>query len=274
MCSVLEVSRQGFYAWWRRTPSQHTLDDLSLAARIKAIHAGSRGRYGSPRVHAQLHKEGVRVGKKRVERLMREQGLEARRKRKFRRTTDSNHSLPVAPNVLERDFETDGPNQVWVTDITYVGTREGWLYLAAILDLFSRRVVGWAMSTSLDRGLALDALHMALDDRHPPAGLVHHSDRGCQYASHDYRSLLDANGIVCSMSRKGDCWDNAVAESFFGGLKSELVNDADFATRAEARTALFEYIEVFHNRQRLHSSLGYLTPVEFETLAQGTVLAA
>jgi putative transposase len=148
------------------------------------------------------------------------------------------------------------------------------LYLAAILDLFSRRVVGWAMSTSLDRGLALDALHMALDDRHPPAGLVHHSDRGCQYASHDYRSLLDANGIVCSMSRKGDCWDNAVAESFFGGLKSELVNDADFATRAEARTALFEYIEVFHNRQRLHSSLGYLTPVEFETLAQGTVLAA
>ena len=274
MCTFLEVSRQGFYAWCRRTPSQRRLDDQSLVTHITAIHAGSRGRYGSPRVHAQLRKEGVRVGRKRVERLMREQGLEARRKRKFRRTTDSNHGLPVAPNVLERDFETDAPNQVWVTDITYVGTREGWLYLAAILDLFSRRVVGWAMSTSLDRGLALDALHMALKGRQPPAGLVHHSDRGCQYASRDYRNLLDAHGIVCSMSRKGDCWDNAVAESFFGGLKSELVNDADFATRAEARTALFEYIVVFHNRQRLHSSLGYLTPVEFETLAQGTALAA
>jgi putative transposase len=274
MCRVLEVSRQGFYAWCQRRASRHRLDDDRLAARIKAIHAGSRGRYGSPRVHAQLRREGARVGKKRVERLMREQGLEARRKRKFRRTTDSNHDLPVAPNVLERDFDTDGPNQVWVTDITYVSTLEGWLYLAAILDLFSRRVVGWAMSTSLDRGLALDALHMALQGRQPPAGLVHHSDRGCQYASHDYRRLLDAHGIVCSMSRKGDCWDNAVAESFFGGLKSELVNAADFATRAEARTAIFEYIEVFHNRQRLHSSLGYLTPVEYEALAHRTGVAA
>ena len=274
MCRVLEVSRQGFYAWCRRGASRRKLDDVELAARIKAIHAASRGRYGSPRVHAQLRREGVRVGRKRVERLMRQQGLEARRKRKFRRTTDSDHDLPVAPNLLERNFETDGPNQVWVADITYVWTHEGWLYLAALLDLFSRRVVGWAMSTSLGRGLALDALHMALQGRQPPAGLVHHSDRGCQYASHDYRSLLDAHGLVCSMSRKGDCWDNAVAESFFGGLKSELVNDADFATRAEAKTALFEYLEVFHNRQRLHSSLGYLTPVEYETLAERTAVAA
>jgi putative transposase len=274
MCRVLEVSRQGFYAWCRRGVSGRKLDDASLAARIKAIHARSRGRYGSPRVHAELRRQGVRIGKKRVERLMREQGLEARRRRKFRRTTDSKHDLPVAPNLLERDFKTDAPDRVWVTDITYVFTQQGWLYLAAILDLFSRRVVGWAMSTSLDRGLALDALHMALENRQPPRGLVHHSDRGCQYASHDYRRLLDAHGIVCSMSRKGDCWDNAVAESFFGGLKSELVNDADFATRAEARTAIFEYIEVFHNRQRLHSSLGYLTPVEFETLAQRTAVAA
>ena len=274
MCKVLEVSRQGFYAWCRRAPSQRELDDASLAARIKAIHARSRGRYGSPRVHAQLRREGIRVGRKRVERLMRQHGLEARRKRKFRRTTDSKHDLPVAPNVLERDFETDGPNQVWVTDITYVWTHEGWLYLDAILDLFSRRVVGWAMSTSLDRGLALDALQMALQSRQPPPGLVHHSDRGCQYASHDYRDALDARGIVCSMSRKGDCWDNAVAESFFGALKSELVNDADFATRAEARTAIFEYIEVFHNRQRLHSSLGYLAPVDYEALAKRLPVAA
>jgi putative transposase len=274
MCKVLEVSTQGFYAWCRRGPSPRKLDEASLAARIKAIHAGSRGRYGSPRVHAQLRKEGVRVGRKRVERLMRQQGLQARRKRKFRRTTDSKHDLPVAPNLLERNFETDGPDQVWVTDITYVWTHEGWLYLAALLDLFSRRVVGWAMSASLDRGLALDALHMALQGRQPPPGLVHHSDRGCQYASHDYRDALDACGIVCSMSRKGDCWDNAVAESFFGSLKAELLNEEEYATRAEARSAIFDYIEVFYNRRRRHSYLGFLSPADYERLANPIALAA
>jgi len=274
MCRVLEVSTAGYYAWSKRRPSRRQVANQRLVMAIRDIHAGSRRTYGAPRVRAELVARGEAVGKNRVARLMRQEGIQARRKRKFRRTTDSKHALPVAPNVLQRDFEADAPNEAWVTDITYVWTLEGWLYLAAILDLFSRRVVGWAMSTSLDRGLALDALQMALQGRQPPPGLVHHSDRGCQYASHDYRAVLDAHGIVCSMSRKGDCWDNAVAESFFGSLKAELLNDMDFATRAEARSAIFDYIEVFYNRRRRHSYLGFLSPADYERLANQPALAA
>ena len=264
MCRQLDVSRSGFYAWKIRKPSGHATEDAALTVEIEQAHRASRGRYGSPRIHAELRARGRRTGRKRVARLMRHQGLQARRKRRFRKTTDSRHGFPVAANLLQRNFQTNAPNRIWVTDITYVWTRQGWLYLAAILDLFARRVVGWATSQTLETSLCLDALHMALKGRRPPAGLIHHSDRGCQYASHGYRRVLKAHRIVCSMSRKGDCWDNAVAESFFGSLKAELVDEADFANRSEARAAIFEYIEIFYNRQRLHSTLGYKSPVAYE----------
>jgi putative transposase len=264
LCKVLEVSRSGFYAWEQRVPSAHSLEDAKLRVHIAAIHERSRGLYGAPRVHAELRASGFTVSRKRVARLMRELGLASRRKRRFKATTDSKHSLPVAENVLDRQFEVDAPNVAWVTDITYVWTSEGWLYLAAILDLFSRRVVGFAMSDRIDRTLVLDALSAAIGRRVPSAGLVHHSDRGSQYASNDYQAALDDLGVVCSMSRKGNCWDNAVAESFFATLKSELIYLRRFATRAEAREAIFEFIESFYNRQRRHSTIGYATPVEYE----------
>ena len=263
-CAVLGVSRAGFYAWRARVAAPRTRDDQLLAIKIAAIHSASRRRYGSPRVHEELRDQGVRTGRKRVARLMRAQGLQARRKRRFRVTTDSRHDLPVGPNVLARQFDVPAPNTAWVTDITYIWTREGWLYLVVILDLFSRRIIGWSMSEQVTRQLVLDALAMALSRRQPPRGLIHHSDRGSQYASHDYRRLLAAHGIVCSMSRRGNCWDNAVAESFFSTLKLELVYENEWATRAEARAAIFEYLEVFYNGQRRHSSLGYLSPVAFE----------
>jgi putative transposase len=238
------------------------------------VHAESRGRYGSPRVHRELVAKGLTVSKHRVARLMRENGLRGKRRRKFRHTTDSDHALPVAPNTLARDFTADAPNEAWVTDITYIPTREGWLYLAAIIDLFSRRVVGWSMSDRITRQLTLDALTMALAARTPAVGLLHHSDRGSQYASADYRAALDAAHIECSMSRKGNCWDNAVAESFFATLKTELVHDADWCTRAEARSAIFEYLEIFYNRRRRHSSIGYVSPEEFELRYEEREMAA
>lgn len=264
LCSVLEVSRAGFYAWLKRRPSQRSIEDQKLLAEIRAIHAESRGTYGSPRIHAELRERGHHVGKNRVARLMGENEVKSGRRKKFVKTTDSAHDHPIADNVVARNFEAQAPNDVWVTDITYIRTGEGWLYLAAILDLFSRRVVGWATSSSLHRQLALDALSEALSTRDVRPGLVHHSDRGCQYASIEYREVLDANDMVCSMSRKGDCWDNAVAESFFATVKGELVDRRCFATHAEARRALFDYIELFYNRRRRHSSLGYAIPTEFE----------
>ena len=264
LCRVLDVSRSGYYAWEQRVPSARSLEDAKLRVHIAAIHERSRGLYGTPRVHAELRASGFRVSRKRVARLMSELGLESRRKRRFKATTDSKHALPVAENVLDRQFDVSVPNVAWVTDITYVWTSEGWLYLAAILDLFSRRVVGFAMSERIDRQLALDALRAAGGRRLPNAGLVHHSDRGSQYASGDYQDALAEAGVVCSMSRKGNCWDNAVAESFFATLKTELVYLRRFATRAEARAAIFEFIESFYNRERRHSTLGYLSPVEFE----------
>jgi transposase InsO family protein len=275
MCHVLEVSRSGYYAWVDRPRARRDLDDEQLAVAIAAIHQRSRGTYGSPRVHAELRAEGHTVSRKRVERLMRDLGLKARTKRRFRITTDSKHSNPVAPNHLARNFTVSEPDVAWVTDITYIWTDEGWLYVAAILDLFSRRVVGWAASESITRELTLAALDMALVHRRPAAGLLHHSDRGCQYASFDYRAALEKRHFVCSMSRKGDCWDNAVAESFFATLKVELVYRTRFATRAAAKRALFDYIETFYNRRRRHSSLGYLSPIDFETQQrQPTTLAA
>jgi putative transposase len=274
MCEQLEVSRSGYYAWAERPESARQQQDKQLAQEVQKAHRDSRGTYGSPRVHAELQAQGRKVSRKRVARLMGEQQLEARRKRRTVRTTDSNHSHPVAPNVLERDFSPDQPNSTWATDITYVWTGEGWLYLAVVLDLFSRRVVGWSMSEHIDTKLVLGALEMALEGRQPPEGLIHHSDRGSQYASAEYRQALASRGIQCSMSRKGNCWDNAVVESFFSSLKQELVYLTDFATRHQARSELFEYIEVFYNRQRRHSSLGYLSPSDYERASLPDRLAA
>lgn len=267
MCRVLQVSRAGYYAWSKRPVAARMLQDQKLGLEIAAIFAESRGRYGSPRVHAHLRASGQRTGRKRVARLMRAASLRARERRSFRRTTDSNHAMAIAGNLLERRFTVPAPNTCWVTDITYLWTLEGWLYLAVILDLFSRRVVGWSLSERLERRVALDALTMALNNRRPAPGLLHHSDRGCQYASYEYRELLSAHGAVSSMSRKANCWDNAVAESFFASLKMELVYPSRWRTRDDARSAVFEYIEVFYNRYRRHSALGYLSPAEFEMAA-------
>ena len=274
MCEVLGVSKSGFYAWCKRSKSPRAKADARLAVDIVVAHKRSRGTYGSPRVHAELRAQGVRVGKKRVERLMRENGIVARQKRRLRRTTDSNHDQPIAPNVLDRNFEAAAPNAAWVTDVTYVWTVEGWLYLAAILDLFSRSVVGWATSATNDRFLALEALAVALRRRGPSPGLVHHSDRGSPYASEDYRRALADHGITASMSRTGDCWDNAVAESFFATLKAELVDHELYATRAEAAVSIGDYIDQFYNVSRRHSYLGYVSPIEFELRSQTKRFAA
>ena len=274
MCRVLGVSSSGFYAWKKRPASSRETADAQLAVDIVAAHKRGRRAYGSPRVHRELRAQGVRVGRKRIERLMRKHGIQGRRKRRFRKTTDSNHPLPIAPNVLERKFEVDAPNKAWVTDVTCVWTDEGWLYLAAILDLFSRRVVGWSVSTTNDTDLALGALRCALKTRKPAAGLVHHSDRGSPYASGDYRDTLEAHGIIASMSRTGDCWDNAVAESFFGTLKAELTEHENYASRATAAASIADYIETFYNLQRRHSFLDYVSPIEFELKTRCTPLAA
>jgi len=264
MCRHLEVSKSGYFAWLGRGPSRRAQRDEALTSKVKSIFKEHRGRYGSRRVHEELKTQGERVGRKRVERLMRASGLVAHGKRRFKKTTDSAHSFPVAPNVLARNFKAERPGQTWAGDITYIWTAEGWLYLAVLLDLFSRKVVGWAMSDRITKKLALDALRMAIAQRGAPSGLTHHSDRGSQYASNDYRKMLDAHGIVPSMSRKGDCWDNAVSESFFASLEKELLMDEFFHRRDEARRAVFEYIEAYYNRRRLHSTLGYVAPVEFE----------
>ena len=264
LCRTLGVSRAGFYAAQDRPRAPRAVADERLGVEIAAIHAKSRQRYGSPRIHAELGARGCRTSRKRVARLMRARHLAARRRRRFRVTTDSRHGFPVAPNLLARQFDRSGPDQAWVTDITYIPTGEGWLYLAVILDLSSRVVVGWAMSARITRELTLAALTMALKRRRPPLGLLHHSDRGSQYASSDYRQALQQRGIVCSMSRRGDCGDNAVAENFFATLKVELVHDAAWATRATAQAAVFEYLEVFYNAERRHSALGYLSPRAFE----------
>ena len=274
LCDVLGVSRSGFHAWRNRRQSPRARADAHLAVQVAAVHKRSRKAYGSPRVHAELRARGVRVGKKRVARLMREKGLQARRKRRFRKTTDSKHSHPIAPNLVARQFVVAAPNRVWVTDVTAIWTLEGWLYLAVMLDLYSRRVVAWATSANNDACLALDALRAGLRARRPAAGLVHHSDRGSPYASADYRAVLRYYGVVASMSRKGDCWDNAVAESFFATIRAELVDHELYPTRPAAIAAIGDYIENFYNVERRHSSLGYLNPIEYELRSNSAQRAA
>lgn len=274
LCWVLGVSRSGYHAWRKRPQAARVRADAHLAVQVAAVHKRSRKAYGSPRVHAELQAKGTRVGKKRVARLMRENGIEARRKRRFRKTTDSNHSQPIAPNVLARQFDVGAPNRVWVTDVTAIWTLEGWLFLAAMIDLYSRRVVAWAISENNDTLLALDALRKGLRLRHPAAGLVHHSDRGSPYASADYRAELARHGLVASMSRKGDCWDNAVAESFFATLRAELVDHEHYATHVLATASIGDYIDNFYNVERRHSHLGYINPLEFELRSRTARAAA
>jgi putative transposase len=268
MCRVLAVSRSGYYAWRQRPASPREMADQVLSQRIKAIHQQSRDTYGSPRIQAELAENGVSCGHNRVARLMRNEELWAKQKRKFKvTTTDSAHHYPVALNLLNQDFTASRPNEKWLTDITYIPTAEGWLYLAVVMDLYSRRIVGWAMSDSLERQLVIAALHMAIEMRQPPPGLLHHSDRGSQYASDDYQALLTKHHMRCSMSRTGNCYDNAPLESFFGTLKTELVHHCHYPTQASAKTDIFEYIEVFYNRFRRHSTLHYLSPVNYEILS-------
>lgn len=266
MCRALEVSRAGYYASRCRPESRRSTSNRQLAAKVQELYAASRGTYGSPRVCVELREAGQPAGRHRVARLMRQQGLVARKKRRFRVTTDSNHQRPIAPNVLARNFQPEAIDRAWAGDITYLATSEGWLYMAVLLDLCSKRVVGWAMSEDLDTRIALAALRMALERRQPGPGLVHHTDRGVQYASEAYTAALAANGLVPSMSRRGNCWDNAPAESFFSTLKTELVRDRVFPSRALARTEVFEYVEVFYNRTRRHSSIGQVSPADFERM--------
>ncbi len=264
MCEALDVSESGYHAWAARTPSEGEMRRGRLVATIAVIHAEVKGRYGSPRMTAELNARGHACSENTVAKLMREHGIRARTPRRFVRTTDSRHGLPVADNVLDRDFDPAEPNAAWAADITYIPTADGWLYLAVVEDLFSRRVVGWSMDGAMTSRLVVDALDMAIRQRLPGDGLVAHSDRGSQYASDHYRGLLRRHGIACSMSRVAQCWDNAPVESFFATLKRELVHDERYTTRDEARASIFEYVEAFYNRVRRHSSLGYVSPAEFE----------
>ena len=265
MCELLEVSRSGFYAWQARPQCVRAERRERLVEQIRLVHEKSRQTYGSPRVHAELIEKEVQVCVNTVAKLMREEGLSVEKKRRFvPQTTDSNHDHPIAGNHLDRHVEADAPNRKWTCDLTYLWTEEGWLFLAVVIDLYSRKVVGWSMADHLRSELAEDALSMALTRRKPAKDLLHHSDRGVQYACRNYRELLKGHGIVASMSRTGNCYDNAVTESFFASLKKECVYRETYKTRKEASLSVFEWIEVFYNRQRRHSSLGYLSPESFE----------
>jgi putative transposase len=265
-CRVLGVSRSGYYQWARSSPSSRAQADVRLSAEVRDIHREHRGRYGSPRVHRELRARGRRVSRKRVARLMQQEGLCGRAPRRFRHTTDSRHGHRIAPNLLARDFSAAAPNRVWVGDITYVPTCDGWLYLAVLIDLFSRRVVGWAMSDHIDTELALEALKMAAVGRQPTPGLIHHTDRDCRYASDDYQLALRDLEMVSSMSGKADCWDNAVAESFFATLEKELLARGSLRSRADTRRTVADYIDRYYNDQRRHSYLDFVSPLEFEML--------
>lgn len=274
-CDVLQVSRSGYYAWRKRPPSARARRRADLTERIQAVHKQPhQDVYGAPRVHQELLAQGQSCNRKTVAKCMQAAGIQAKTTRRFRvTTTDSNHSHPVAENIVDRNFSPSEKNQTWVADITYIPTDEGWLYLAAVADLYSRKIVGWSMSEHIDSRLVVDALEMAIQREHPgvkegtEAGLVAHSDRGVQYASEHYQRLLNNHGITCSMSRKANCWDNAPMESFFATLKKELVHHEHYHTRQQARQSLFEYIEVFYNRVRRHSALGYQSPLNFEQAA-------
>jgi putative transposase len=268
MCDVLGVSPAGYYAWRVRPESQRSVANRELVDHIKRVYRDACGRYGSPRIHEELKAQGRGASRGRIERLMRNHGIRAVMARPRRtRTTDSRHDLPIAPNLLERDFVATAPKQIWLADITYVETDQGWLYLATIMDLYSRKIVGWAMADHLRAELAIGALAMAIATQRPGAGLIHHSDRGVQYASAEYRKMMQAAGFKASMSRKGNCYDNAPMESFFHTIKTELIHHQHYATREEARRDIFAYIEGFYNQKRRHSSIGYLSPIEMELKA-------
>lgn len=264
MCRVLTVSRSGYYAWHSRPPSDRAQANTRLAVDVHRIFDEHKGRVGAPRITKQLHAEGQRVGKKRVAGVMQGEQLRAKAARKYKATTNSNHKLPVAPNLLAQDFTASALNQKWVSDITYIATDEGWLYLAVVLDLYSRLVVGWSMAERMTTDLVSDALTMALWRRKMPKGVIVHSDRGSQYCSAAYQRLLRNNLLLCSMSKKGDCYDNAAMESWNHSLKVEAIHGERFATREMAKAQVFEYIEVYYNRKRLHSTIGYLSPEAFE----------
>lgn len=264
LCRLLGVARSGYYDWKGRGESKRSQQDRELLARIEAIHQASREAYGALKTWRELRAHGIACGKHRVARLRQHAGIEARRKRRFRITVENHHTLPPAPNLVQRQFQAQSPNRIWVGDSSFIRTRQGFLHLAVLLDLYSRRIVGWGMGTSPNQELILSALEMALQQRRPPEGIIHHTDQGAIYAARVYREKLIRHGLQPSMSRRGNCYDNAVAESFFSTLKNELVHHCDFRTRDEARAAIFEYIEVFYNRQRRHQTLGYLSPVQFE----------
>jgi len=264
MCRLLGVSVSGYYHWLNRSPSEREKENRELAIKIKAIFDDEKSRAGSPRITKRLNTEGECVGKHRVARIMRLNGWRARAAKKFKATTNSNHRLPVAPNLLQQNFLAHNPNEKWVSDITYVWTEEGWLYLAVVMDLYSRMVVGWAISERMTSQLVIDALQMAIWRRKPPRGLIIHSDRGSQYCSYDYQKILTRHGLVCSMSKRGDCFDNATMESWNHSFKVEAIHGEKFITRAIAKNHVFEYIEIYYNRKRLHSMLGYKSPELFE----------
>ncbi len=264
MCRVIVASRSGYYGWKRQQESKRQKENEKILMEIKESHKNSHKIYGSPRITEDLQANGTKCSENRVARLMKVHGIIAKTKKKFKATTNSKHNLPIAENLLNQDFAAEKPNTVWVSDITYIWTLEGWLYLAVILDLYSRQVVGWAMSDKLTADFVIKALHQAIGKRNPVRGCIFHSDRGVQYASSDFRDVLNSHGFIQSMSRKGNCYDNAVAESFFHTLKTEHVYDYRYETRAEATQSVFEYIEMFYNRQRRHSALGYRSPVSFE----------
>jgi transposase InsO family protein len=264
----MEVSISGYYAWIKRPESTLQQENKQILEQIKIIYQQSRGTYGSPRIYQDLQEKGIFCSENRVARLMKKHKIAVKRKRRFMVTTDSKHNLPIAKNILNQDFQTSKPNQKWVTDITYIWTKEGWLYLAVVLDLFSRKIIGWAMDANMEKELVIKSLTMALHGRQTEKGLLHHSDRGSQYASNEYQKLLKDNLIDCSMSRKGNCYDNAAMESFFATLKQELVYHHQYQSRQEAKQDIFEYIQVWYNRKRKHSSLNYMSPDQFENLCQ------
>jgi len=267
MCRILNIGRSSYYAWKRRRKSVRDEENEVLVFKIKLVHGKSRKTYGSPRITAELRARGIRCGKNRVARLMRKNGIMAKTKRRFKITTDSKHNLPIAENLLGQEFTADAPNKTWTGDITYIWTRRGWIYLAVVEDLFNREIVGWSMRKRITKDIVTEALTMAIQRKRPQKGLIFHSDRGSQYASHEFRKLLEKHHFIQSMSGKGNCYDNAVTESFFHTLKTELVYFEKYRTRSEARQSIFEYIEIFYNRTRRHSSLGYVSPVDFGRLS-------
>ncbi|REK60232.1 MAG: IS3 family transposase [Geobacillus sp.] len=268
MCEVLGISRSGYYAWTKRPESQQKERQEALKKQIKKIHIESRETYGSPKITKILQKQGVEVSPKTVARIMKDGDIRSKTKKKYKATTNSKHHWPVYPNLLNQQFEVNEPNQVWVADITYIWTKEGWLYLASIMDLFSRKIVGWYLSERMTKELVIQAFHRAIHQRNPQPGLIHHSDQGSQYASNEYQAMLRQYGIQTSMSRKGNCYDNACAESFHSILKKELIFHETFTTREEAKQRIFEYLECFYNAQRIHSANGYMSPMEYEKMHQ------